>query len=148
MPKVELIQCPGGCGRKAPAAQLHSVHMRSGTRKRCVSVVIYRQKYMPEDVHDGDIDAPYEEDTVPLDYEFGHDPFPVQASIVLEAEGLTEFSDTGGWTERGWYSHPDGSTVSGAMGNYTGLREIATGHVYGMTERESRALWELVGLIA
>lgn len=145
---TELKECPAGCGRKAPAAQLHDVHMRLGTRKRCVAVILYRQKFMPEDIVDGDINAPYEEEVKPLDYEFAHDPFPQQASVILESEGLTEFSDTAGFTPHGHYSHPDGSTVSGSHGHYTGLREITSAVVYGMTDREARALWELVGLIA
>lgn len=145
---TELRECPNGCGLRAPASQLPAVHWVLGTRDRCAYIIIYRQTYMPDDVVDGDINAPVDQELVKLDSDFGYEPFPIQAAMVLEHEGLTEYSATQYQTHaHAWYCHPDGSTVSGSHGNYTGEREIATAHLYGFTEAERREVFELVGLI-
>lgn len=135
----EFRTCPvAACGRQALAAQLRDPHTVPGTLKPCASVIITRRRFMPDDVHDGEISTDYEPDEVHALTTIEGEDFVSQAVTLLASEGLTEFSSWPEFQTNGWYSNPDGSPI---VDNYTGEREEASAHLYGFTEDEKYQVW-------
>lgn len=135
----DMHECPARCGRQALATQLHEVHTVPGTIMPCASIVIYRRRYLPDDVHDGDINAPFEEPEVHKLQTFEAGTFPEQAVTLLASEGIGEYSASG-YQENAhaWYS---GDVDTDPL---TGEREERSAHLYGFTEEERYAVWVLV----
>ena len=113
----------------------------------CKYVIVYHQEYIdPDDVHDGDISyqKEYTEiySCVPDDDSDGETAVTLAAEVMLSREYLTGYSATE-FDPRGWYEDADGSRVIGD-GHYTGRRDRPSGHLVGFTDREARAVYDLV----
>lgn len=105
------------------------------------SIRVYRQRFMPEDVHDGDIDYRSTE-SYTEEYELDSDYIdnPIDWAVdVVQSLGYVEYSGYP-FYPGGWYS---GCELT-AYGNYTGEREDFSFHLQGFTEDEQRAVYELV----
>ena len=133
------MDCPQ-CGQHGPAGWASEPHNRPDGR-RCVFVMIYRRRYLPEDVVDGDITSDDVSEQV-IDCLPDADQSETPAELASEA-----LDDVGGepsnypWCPGSWYSHPDGSVT---VNYYTGEREEPSGHLYGFTMDEEQAVWELI----
>ena len=134
-----MHECPARCGRQALATQLHDVHTVPGTIMPCASIVIYRRRYLPDDVHDGDINAPFDDPEVHKLLTFEAGTFPEQAATLLASESIHDYSASE------YQSHPFGwyaGTVDTDL--TTGEREERSAHLYGFTAEERYAVWVLV----
>lgn len=110
-------------------------------------VTFYRTRYMPEDVHDGDIPRDdTDEDIVTCepdrwDREDGLTPIDLAVKALVEEESCVSPSTMPGFHTGLWYSHIDGSAE---LNPYTGEREERSGHLSGFTEDEEREIHKRV----
>lgn len=137
MTKETRISCPVGCGREALAGQLQEPHRVPGTVIPCVGVLIYRHRFMPDDVRDGDTGDRSGE--LPEVHKLTTEVMLVEQVVsLLASEGLTQFSSEPDFQPNGWWSQPDGSVI---VNNYTGEREEASAHLYGLTLAERNEVY-------
>lgn len=140
MTKEALVKCPiYGCGREALAGQLQEPHTVLGTVFPCTGVLIYRHRFMPDDVRDGDTGP---RDSTPEVHKLTTEVMLVEQVVsLLDSEGLTEFSSWPDFQPHGWYSQADGSVI---VNHATGEREEVSAHLYGLTLSERNEVFAKV----
>jgi hypothetical protein len=134
----EAVECPQ-CHQYFSPGTVHYPHNRTdGTR--CVFIRVFKLRFFPEDVYEGDIDySDTIEEIVDCLPEDGTDDTIV--SLAVDGLPCGEPSEMPGFSPGLWYSDPDGSQT---VDYYTGEREEISGHLYGFTDQEQLEVWQQV----
>lgn len=113
----------------------------------CYFVRVYRTRYLPEDVVDGEING-RDDNTTEETLDCTPEPWEVEEGITAVDKAVEALSDayvsepsSYPWCAGSWYNNVDGSYVTN---HYTGEREEPSGHLYGFTPEEEEEIYRKI----